>query len=74
MSFEQATKNIQGHIAANFTGLPLNKIAWDNVTFEPVTGEAWVRVSIQHNIGDAISTGGPNVKIRRPGIVFFQIC
>lgn len=73
MSFEQIRKDIQTYFSATFTGVGATKIAWDNVTFTPVSGEAWVRVSIQHTLSDMISTGGANVKIRRRGIMFVQI-
>lgn len=73
MSYEQVRKDVQEFFSENFTGVEAEKIAWDNVSFTPVNGEAWVRVSLQHNISNMVSVGGPNVKIRRFGILFVQV-
>lgn len=73
MSFEAARKNIMAHFSSNFSGVAADKIAWDNVAFKPVTGSPWVRVSIQGNLNNFASIGGPSIKVRRLGIVFVQV-
>lgn len=72
MSYEQARKDIQDHISDNFTYLSSDKIAWDNVEYNPKPNENWIRVSIQNNISEQVSFG-PTVRIRRSGIVLIQI-
>lgn len=73
MSYEQKRKDIQKFFADNFTGVATDKIAWDNVSFDiPKQEEPWVRLSIQNNISDYVSTG-PNRRTRRKGLVFVQI-
>lgn len=73
MSYEAVRKEIQAHFASNFDGVTSDKIAWDNVSFTPEEGESWVRFSVQNNLSNYVSIGGPSVKVRKFGIVFVQI-
>lgn len=73
MSYETVRKEIQAYFANNFDGVTSDKIAWDNVSFTPEEGEAWVRFSVQNNLSNFISIGGPSVKVRKLGIIFVQV-
>lgn len=73
MSYEQNRKDIQAFFATHFTGVAAGKIAWDNVHFDiPGDLSAWVRLSIQYNNSNYVSTGASQ-RVRRFGIVFLQI-
>ena len=73
MSYEQARKDIQGHIATYLTAVDSTKIAWDNVKFNiPTDKSEWCRVSVQNNISNHKSFG-PNKRTRREGIIFVQV-
>lgn len=73
MSYESVRKEVQKHFYDNFTGVASDKIAWDNVSYSPIEGQAWVRFSVQNNLSNFVSVGGPNVKVRKYGIVFVQV-
>lgn len=73
MSYAQRRKDIQGHFAALFSGVPSDRIAWDGVAFQvPADRRPWVRFSLQ-NGSSLYADIGRDRRARRSGIVFVQV-
>ena len=73
ITVDEAQDAILAEFKEHFVGVDANHIAWPNRTYEPTDGEAYVRISVQHNLAYQPSMGDPAARrTRREGVVIVQ--
>lgn len=72
MSFGQIRIDIESYLVTNFLTIPADNIVFDNMEFE-IPDANWMRVSLSETVSDLVSVGGNSVRVRKQGLVIFQI-
>lgn len=73
ITVDEAQDAILAEFKQYFVGVDANHVAWPNREYEPTDGQAYVRISVQHNLAYQPSMGDPAARrTRREGIVFVQ--
>jgi len=69
MSFDLIREKVFARLAANYTD---TGIAYENKEFDPVSGAAWIRATIQEADSSVAGLGSTNL-YRNPGIISIQV-